>query len=208
MKVLNVEVGVSRTNVFRRHSVQKEMEERCFSVIAVGRTLDLQTSNKEDRNEWVKYFRIIANQNQIRREKREELTHIKRETVSKQKENLYQVLASLREQIWENDIMTHFSSHWDYINHCPMRSPKNKKKRKGALCGCFSKKKAQPREKEQKLKQLSSKGFLLDTIWRMGIPPRFRKKVWPFTIKNSLEVIIQLLYNIIIIMNTDIRVTV
>jgi hypothetical protein len=25
------------------------------------------------------------------------------------------------ESIWENDIMTNFSAHWDYKNHCPKR---------------------------------------------------------------------------------------
>ena len=34
----------------------------------------------------------------------------------------------------------------------------------------------------------SSKGFFLDSVWRKGIPARFRKKIWPFVIKNNLEI--------------------
>ncbi len=34
----------------------------------------------------------------------------------------------------------------------------------------------------------TSKGYFLDSVWRKGIPPRFRKKMWPFAIRNNLEV--------------------
>lgn len=61
------------------------------------------------------------------------------------------------EEIWENDIMTNFSHHWDYRNHCPkrkqivldieneahkqlMRSNNVAKKKNKKVSGCFYKK--------------------------------------------------------------------
>ena len=35
---------------------------------------------------------------------------------------------------------------------------------------------------------LSSQGFLLDTIWRMGIPEQFRGAIWTFVIPDNLEI--------------------
>ncbi len=43
----------------------------------------------------------------------------------------------------------------------------------------------------------TSKGYFLDSVWRKGIPPRFRKKIWPFAIRNNLEVT-KTLYDILI----------
>ena len=34
----------------------------------------------------------------------------------------------------------------------------------------------------------NSKGYLLDLLWRKGIPPKFRSKLWPFAIQNKLEI--------------------
>jgi hypothetical protein len=33
----------------------------------------------------------------------------------------------------------------------------------------------------------NSKGFLLEQLWRRGIPSKFRQKLWPFVIQNKLE---------------------
>lgn len=28
----------------------------------------------------------------------------------------------------------------------------------------------------------NAKGYFLEQVWRQGIPPKFRKKIWPFVI--------------------------
>ena len=38
----------------------------------------------------------------------------------------------------------------------------------------------------------SSKGYLLEDLWRRGIPNKFRRKLWPFAIQNKLEISKQL----------------
>ena len=30
--------------------------------------------------------------------------------------------------------------------------------------------------------------MLLEQLWRRGIPPKFRQKLWPFVIQNKLEI--------------------
>eukprot|EP00826_Nyctotherus_ovalis_P006398 TRINITY_DN11508_c0_g3_i2.p1 TRINITY_DN11508_c0_g3~~TRINITY_DN11508_c0_g3_i2.p1 ORF type:complete len:310 (-),score=125.80 TRINITY_DN11508_c0_g3_i2:46-975(-) len=109
--IVDVELGSTRTEVFRRHDVAAELDERCFSIVAEGRTLDLQARSKEVRATWVKYFQIVAKENVKRREKSEEYKKVLLEKREKLKEDL--------ELIWESDILSNFALHWDYENHCP-----------------------------------------------------------------------------------------
>ncbi len=92
--IRDVELGSTRTKVFQRYNIPAELDERCFSIIATGRTLDLQARSKEVRNTWVKCFRILARENTKRREKSEEYKRILMDKKSKLKEDLDTVFSS------------------------------------------------------------------------------------------------------------------
>jgi hypothetical protein len=105
--------------------------------------------------------------------------------------------------------MTNFGAHWDYNNHCPKKihkimtskdftvsgnslitSPPKKDKSSGifGLLKCCFKKGPSKNSKKQDYyvdftsDNHTSKGYFLDTLWRKGIPDRFRTKIWPFAI--------------------------
>lgn len=188
-QIHDVELGSTRTKVFQKYNIPAELDERCFSIIAENRTLDLQARSKEVRSSWVKYFQLIAKDNAKQREKSEEYKKMLSEKKFKLKENL--------DAIWENDILTNFASHWDYQNHCPKMKKIKVPAKKGfftrIFCCCNSKKE---NFEEFSNDTYTSKGLFLDIVWRKGIPPRFRKKIWPFAVKNNLE-ITKPLYNIL-----------
>ena len=191
-EILDVELGSTRTKVFQRYNIPAELDERCFSIIGADRTLDLQARSKEVRTNWVKYFQLIAKDNNKRREKSEEYKRILTEKKSKLKEDL--------DTIWENDILTNFANHWDYENHCPKLCKISVPVKKGFFTKIFSCCGRTSKEQdfiETPTDAYTSKGFFLDSVWRKGIPPRFRKKIWPFAIKNNLE-ITKTLYDILV----------
>ncbi len=191
-EIRDVELGSTRTKVFQRHNIAAELDERCFSIIATTRTLDLQARSKEVRANWVKYFRLIAKENNKRREKSEEYKRILSEKKSKMKEDL--------DIIWENDILANFAHHWDYEAHCPKMCKVSVPAKKGCfswLCSCCGTPKKKADFVEVPTDMYTSKGYFLDSVWRKGIPPRFRKKIWPFAIKNNLE-ITKTLYDILV----------
>ena len=59
-EIRDIELGSTRTKVFQRYNIPAERDERCFSLITPGRTLDLEARSKDIRSTWVKYFRLIA----------------------------------------------------------------------------------------------------------------------------------------------------
>ncbi len=87
-EIRDVELGSTRTKVFQRYNIPAELDERCFSIIASSRTLDLQARSKDVRNTWVKYFRLLAKDNSKRREKSEEYKRILSERKEKLREDL------------------------------------------------------------------------------------------------------------------------
>eukprot|EP01022_Parablepharisma_sp_SALTPOND_P004529 TRINITY_DN120462_c2_g1_i1.p1 TRINITY_DN120462_c2_g1~~TRINITY_DN120462_c2_g1_i1.p1 ORF type:complete len:674 (-),score=78.24 TRINITY_DN120462_c2_g1_i1:3202-5223(-) len=191
-EIRDVELGSTRTKVFQRYNIPAELDERCFSIIASSRTLDLQARSKDVRSTWVKYFQLIAKENNKRREKSEEYKRILSEKKCRLKEDL--------DVIWENDILTNFANHWDYENHCPKMCKICIPAKKGFLAkmfSCCTKSKKEKDFDEILTDDYTSKGFFLDSVWRKGIPPRFRKKIWPFAIRNNLE-ITKALYDILV----------
>jgi len=191
-EIRDVELGSTRTKVFQRHNIPAELDERCFSIIADTRTLDLQARSKEVRATWVKYFQLISKENLKWREKSEEYKRILSEKKCRLKEDL--------DQIWENDILTNFANHWDYENHCPKLCKIYVPAKKGffsQMFSCCGKPSKSNDVDEIVTDDYTSKGYFLDTVWRKGIPPRFRKKIWPFAIKNNLE-ITKALYDILL----------
>ena len=53
---MDIKVGINATNVLRRYSLPKELDNVCMSVIAGNRTLDLKANDFQTRNKWVQYF--------------------------------------------------------------------------------------------------------------------------------------------------------
>ena len=188
--IIDIELGSTRTKVFQKYNIAAELDERCFSIIANNRTLDLQARSKEVRATWVNYFQLIAKENIKRKEKSEEYKRILSEKKAKLKQDL--------ETIWENDILTNFANHWDYENHCPKKCKKSEGAKKGFIASIFPCLSSEDKNSEEvDLAAYTSKGLFLDIVWRKGIPPRFRKKIWPFAIRNNLE-LTKSLYDIII----------
>ena len=190
-QILDVELGSTRTKVFQRYNIPAELDDRCFSIIAEDRTLDLQARSKEVRSTWVNYFQLLAKKNIRLREKSEERKRMLSEKKFKLKENL--------ETIWENDILTNFANHWDYENHCPKKNKLKVPAKKGFcahLCSWFKSNKKGGFE-ELNGDNYTSKGLFLDIVWHKGIPPRFRKTIWPFAVRNNLE-ITKSLYDILV----------
>lgn len=54
--IIDIKVGISATNVLQRHSLPKELDNLCMSVITRSRTLDLKANDFQTRNKWVQYF--------------------------------------------------------------------------------------------------------------------------------------------------------
>jgi hypothetical protein len=71
---------------------------------------------------------------------------------------------------------------------CAITAP-GKKSGCNGLFSCCAKPKAQEGEfVEISADVYTSKGLFLDSVWRKGIPARFRKKIWPFAIRNNLDI--------------------
>ena len=55
-EIVDIKVGISSTNVLKRHGLPKELDNVCMSVITASRTLDLKANDSMTRNKWVQYF--------------------------------------------------------------------------------------------------------------------------------------------------------
>ena len=186
-QIYDVEIGSTRTKVFKRHNIPPEFDERCFSIISYNRTLDLQARSKEDRNNWVKYFQLKVKENKALQINEEQLRLLEQNKLQKREE---------LELIWDNEIMTDFHNHWDMENHCPalrpyrvsgsMRTQSKSKKSTNFLC-CGGKKKQRHTSVVARAPDYR-KTSILDWAWRQGMPCKFRRKLWPFSIRNQLEI--------------------
>ena len=55
-EIVDIKVGISATNVLKRHGLPKELDNVCMSVMTRNRTLDLKANDFQTRNKWVQYF--------------------------------------------------------------------------------------------------------------------------------------------------------
>ena len=117
--IIDIKVGYNVTSVLKKHQIPIEFDDLIFSIIMKTRTLDLQATSSEIRNRWVKFLKIIHYEYE-KRQKFKEVNNTQEELEKQQriKEDL--------EEIWENDIMTNFSDHWDYHHHRPKFQSKKK----------------------------------------------------------------------------------
>jgi len=108
-EIIDIRVGCNATDILKQYQVPIEYDDSLLSIITKKRSLDLKASNSEIRNLWVKFLKIIFSENEKKlmtgKGEKEEAKRFK------EKEEL--------EEIWEEDIMTHFGDHWDYLFHCP-----------------------------------------------------------------------------------------
>jgi len=72
----------------------------------------LQAKTSEIRNRWVKFLKLILSEAENSVKKRDVTNE---EEVKERRKKIKNEL----EDIWENEIMTNFSAHWDYKKHCP-----------------------------------------------------------------------------------------
>ncbi len=55
-EIVDLALGCTTTEVFRKNNVPPEFDQFCFSLIAKSRTLDLKTDDKQQMDYWVNYF--------------------------------------------------------------------------------------------------------------------------------------------------------
>ena len=55
-EIVDIKVGISATNVLKRHNLPKELDNVCMSIVTTSRTLDLKANDFQTRNKWVQYF--------------------------------------------------------------------------------------------------------------------------------------------------------
>lgn len=55
-EIVDIKVGISATNVLKRHGLPKELDNVCLSIVTTSRTLDLKANDFQTRNKWVQYF--------------------------------------------------------------------------------------------------------------------------------------------------------
>jgi hypothetical protein len=110
--IIDIKVGYNASPVLKRHELPIEFDDLIFSIQTKTRTLDLQAKTSEVRNRWVKFLKLIHSERELKTRMRDIQNDIQN------KERRERIKYDL-EKIWEEDIMTNFSAHWDYINHCP-----------------------------------------------------------------------------------------
>ena len=116
--IVDIRVGYNASTVLKRHQLPIEFDDLIFSICTKTRTLDLQAKSSDVRNRWVKFLKLIHNELEFKAKLKEEVD------VVEEKQKQQRIKFDL-EEIWEQDVMTNFSSHWDYINHCPKAAPQS-----------------------------------------------------------------------------------
>lgn len=113
--IIDIRVGCNTTTILKHYKIPIEFDDLVFSIVTKMRSLDLQATNTETRNRWVKFLKIMLQENEAKQKEN------KNNNSSDLNERKMKIKSDL-EEIWENDIMTNFSQHWDYQNHCPKQS--------------------------------------------------------------------------------------
>jgi hypothetical protein len=113
--ILDVKVGYNASAVLKRHKLPIEFDDLIFSIQTPMRTLDLQANSSEIRNRWVKFLKLILSDLEKK---------VQEEEMSKQAQNLErsQRIKWDLEELWEQEIISNFSAHWDYKNHRPKKT--------------------------------------------------------------------------------------
>jgi hypothetical protein len=59
--IIDIKVGYNASAVLKRHKLPIEFDDLIFSIQTPTRTLDLQATSSEIRNRWVKFLKLILN---------------------------------------------------------------------------------------------------------------------------------------------------
>ena len=110
--IIDIKVGYNASAVLKRHKLPIEFDDLIFSIQTPTRTLDLQATSSEIRNRWVKFLKLILNDQEKK---------VQEEEMSRQEQNRErrQRIKWDLEELWEQEIISNFSAHWDYKNHRP-----------------------------------------------------------------------------------------
>ena len=112
--IIDIKVGYNASAVLKRHQLPIEFDDLIFSIQTPTRTLDLQANSSEIRNRWVKFLKLILSD----LEKKAEEEEISRQEQNRERRE--RVKWDL-EELWEQEIISNFSAHWDYMNHMPKK---------------------------------------------------------------------------------------
>lgn len=150
--VVEILVGATNTENYRRYRIPMEMDNLCFSLVTRERSVDLRADSKEVMGVWVIYFRekVRENAERDRNNKRRDLTE----------DNI--------EAKWE-EIVDRWQFHWDPDTQQPRRYQEPES------AGCFL---CRARREAGELRALTNNGHYLDMMWRRGIPNDKREFVW------------------------------
>lgn len=116
--IVDIKVGYNASPVLKRHNLPIEFDDLIFSIQTRTRSLDLQAKTSEVRNRWVKFLKLIHNEKE--QKSKAKILHTEIQNRERRQRIKYDL-----EEIWEQDIMTNFSAHWDYKNHCPKNAHSN-----------------------------------------------------------------------------------
>ena len=92
-------------------------------------------------------------------------------------------ITSLSLNVWKFEIMSKLSEYWDYASNRPASlKKKTKKSKKCCFFLCST-----PTAPSQAF-EIDGTLYSFEDLWRLGIPDRYRKELYPSTIQNKLEV--------------------
>jgi len=158
--IVEILVGATNTENFRRHRVPVQMDNLCFSLVTRERSVDLKADSKEEMSVWVVYFRekVRENAERGRQGRRRDAT------------------ADDTEAKWE-EIIARWQFHWDADTRQPRRFQEPES------AGCFLCR----TRRAGGLRALTNDGHFLDMMWKRGIPKSKREFVWTAVLDTQTQ---------------------
>ncbi|CAD8180454.1 unnamed protein product [Paramecium pentaurelia] len=110
--VHDIALGQNTTEIMIKNNIPPEFDMFCFSIITIHRSVDIKVNDLEIKSKWINYLRaVIINRREMEAKRAEEK--------QRRQEN-----EEKRSEIWKNDILPFWRSHWDYEPNKPLNYKK------------------------------------------------------------------------------------
>eukprot|EP00742_Colponemidia_sp_Colp-10_P003614 GILJ01003848.1.p1 GENE.GILJ01003848.1~~GILJ01003848.1.p1 ORF type:complete len:996 (-),score=129.78 GILJ01003848.1:642-3572(-) len=168
-EITDVLHGCNNTAVFRKNAVPPEFDSLCFSLVSKHRTLDLQAKDRETATLWIAYFEHVVQQN---------LMGVQTRDLHSQQMAREERIAKLSD-IWKGELLPNWDQHWDYGGRRPKGFNLRQLAPKKSLFGY--------RDSSSASGSKNKSPFLVE-LWKQGIPPSIRTRLWPIAVGNPLQI--------------------
>ncbi|CAD8171137.1 unnamed protein product [Paramecium pentaurelia] len=110
--VHDIALGHNTTRIMIKNNIPPEFDMFCFSIITIHRSVDIKVNDLQIKSKWINYLRaVIINRREMEAKRAEEK--------QRRQEN-----EEKRSEIWKNDILPFWRSHWDYEPNKPLNYKK------------------------------------------------------------------------------------